>query len=54
MAKGKNDNAKSKMLLSFSSNGGTWGADGVKRSKKNNGRILEGQEWNEFPEKLVG
>ena len=33
---------------------GTWGADGVKRSKKNNGRILEGKEWNEFPEKLVG
>jgi protein gp37 len=29
---------------------GTWGADGVKRSKKSNGRILEGQEWNEFPE----
>lgn len=29
---------------------GTWGADGVKRSKKANGRILMGQEWNEEPD----
>lgn len=29
---------------------GTWGADGVRRSKKVNGRILEGKEWNEYPE----
>lgn len=29
---------------------GTWGADGVKRSKKANGRILLGQEWNEEPQ----
>lgn len=29
---------------------GTWGSDGVKRSKKTNGRILNGQEWNEYPE----
>jgi len=28
---------------------GTWGADGVRRSKKANGRILMGQEWNEEP-----
>ncbi|WP_417363659.1 DUF5131 family protein [Galbibacter sp.] len=28
---------------------GTWGADGVKRSKKANGRILMGKEWNEEP-----
>lgn len=28
---------------------GAWGADGVKRSKKANGRILLGQEWNEEP-----
>lgn len=31
---------------------GTWGADGVKRSKKANGRILLGQEWNEEPAEL--
>lgn len=29
---------------------GTWGADGQKRSKKANGRILLGKEWNEEPE----
>lgn len=29
---------------------GTWGADGVKRSKKSNGRILEGKVWSAYPE----
>jgi len=29
---------------------GTWGADNVKRSKKANGRLLEGREWNDYPE----
>ncbi|PHR70322.1 MAG: hypothetical protein COA67_08430 [Lutibacter sp.] len=29
---------------------GTWGADNVKRSKKANGRLLDGEEWNEYPE----
>lgn len=29
---------------------GAWGADGVKRSKKANGRLLLGKEWNEEPE----
>ncbi len=29
---------------------GTWGDDGVRRSKKANGRILAGKEWNEEPE----
>jgi protein gp37 len=28
---------------------GTWGADGVKRSKKSNGNILQGKVWNDFP-----
>ncbi|MEX0360817.1 MAG: phage Gp37/Gp68 family protein, partial [Allomuricauda sp.] len=28
---------------------GTWGADGVKRNKKNNGRLLMGKEWNAYP-----
>jgi len=28
---------------------GTWGADGIRRSKKANGRVLLGQEWNEEP-----
>lgn len=29
---------------------GTWGVDGVRRSKKANGRTLAGKEWNEEPE----
>lgn len=29
---------------------GAWGADGKKRSKKANGRILLGKEWNEEPD----
>jgi len=28
---------------------GTWGADGLKRSKKANGRLFLGKEWNEEP-----
>ena len=28
---------------------GTWGGDGIKRSKKNNGNLLQGKVWNEFP-----
>jgi protein gp37 len=31
---------------------GAWGADGVRRSKKANGRILLGREWNEEPESV--
>lgn len=29
---------------------GTWGADGIKRKKKENGRLLMGQTWNGMPE----
>lgn len=32
---------------------GVWGADGVKRSKKANGRILLGKEWNEKPKQVA-
>jgi protein gp37 len=28
---------------------GTWGDDGIKRNKKANGRLLNGQEWNNEP-----
>lgn len=31
---------------------GTWGVDGVKRSKKQNGRQLRGEIYDEFPSKL--
>ncbi|MGE4291433.1 MAG: phage Gp37/Gp68 family protein [Desulfovibrio sp.] len=29
---------------------GTWGEDGVKRSKKKNGRLLEGKIWEQMPD----
>lgn len=32
---------------------GTWGADGVRRDKKRNGRELSGRRWNEFPVAVV-
>ncbi|MDA3781352.1 phage Gp37/Gp68 family protein [Sunxiuqinia sp. sy24] len=32
---------------------GTWGVDGVKRSKKVNGRLLAGKTFEEYPESLV-
>lgn len=32
---------------------GTWGVDGVKRSKKVNGRLLTGKTFEEYPETLV-
>jgi protein gp37 len=28
---------------------GAWGADGIKRSKKTNGRLLEGKVWDRIP-----
>lgn len=30
---------------------GTWGPDGVKRSKVANGSVLDGREWKEYPQK---
>ncbi len=32
---------------------GAWGADGVRRSKKANGRRLAGKQWDEMPEVVV-
>lgn len=29
---------------------GTWGADGIKRCKKANGRLFKGKTWNDIPE----
>jgi len=28
---------------------GTWGADGIKRNKKSNGKKLLGKEWIQYP-----
>ena len=30
---------------------GTWGSDGVKRSKKDNGKLLQGKICQEYPQK---
>ncbi len=32
---------------------GAWGADGVRRDKKRNGRELSGRRWDEFPVAVV-
>lgn len=32
---------------------GAWGADGVRRDKKRNGRELSGRRWDEFPVRVV-
>ena len=32
---------------------GAWGADGVRRDKKRNGRELRGRRWDEFPVRVV-
>jgi len=32
---------------------GGWGADGKKRAKKHNGRLLEGRTWDEVPVPLI-
>ncbi len=32
---------------------GAWGADGVRRDKKSNGRELAGRRWNDFPIRVV-
>jgi protein gp37 len=32
---------------------GAWGADGVRRDKKRNGRTLSGRKWDQFPVKVT-
>ncbi len=32
---------------------GTWGADGKRRNKKINGRVLKGRIWEEYPSKVL-
>ena len=32
---------------------GAWGADGIKRSKSANGRLLDGRMWDEYPSEMV-
>ena len=44
------DQCKQQDVAFFFKQWGTWGADGVKRSKKKNGRELDGKIYNEYPE----
>jgi protein gp37 len=39
-------------VLFFFKQWGGWGADGIKRSKKANGRVLLGKTWNDMPDVL--
>ena len=32
---------------------GAWGADGIRRDKKSNGRELNGRRWNDFPVRVI-
>jgi protein gp37 len=39
-------------ILFFFKQWGTWGADGAKRNKKKNGRVLQGKTWDEMPAEI--
>jgi len=43
------DQCASQDVAFFFKQWGTWGADGSKGSKKRNGRILDGRQWNSMP-----
>jgi len=40
---------ESQKVAFFFKQWGTWSNDGIKRSKKSNGRLLLGKEWNQYP-----
>ena len=43
------DECKKQNVAFFFKQWGMWGADGKKRGKKANGRLLNGKIWNEYP-----
>ena len=43
------EQCKEQNVAFFFKQWGTWGADGIRRSKKANGRLFMGKEWNEYP-----
>lgn len=45
--------AQSQGVAFFFKQWGAWGADGVRRDKKRNGRDLAGRRWDEFPVAVV-
>jgi protein gp37 len=44
---------KDQAVAFFFKQWGTWGADEVKRNKKENGRLFKGSEWSEYPAMTV-
>jgi protein gp37 len=40
-------------VLFFFKQWGGWGADGVRRSKKANGRLFDGQTWDAMPDPMA-
>lgn len=47
------DQALAQGVAFFFKQWGAWGADGIKRDKKRNGRNLRGRQWSEFPVEVV-
>ena len=47
------DQCRKQGSIFFFKQWGRWGADGIKRSKKANGRLLLGRIWDNKPQKLV-
>jgi protein gp37 len=47
------DQCLEKSVPFFFKQWGAWGPDGARRSKTANGRLLDGQIWNELPEPLL-
>lgn len=45
--------AASQGVAFFFKQWGAWGADGIRRDKKRNGRELNGRKWDEFPVRVV-
>ncbi|MBE2245320.1 MAG: phage Gp37/Gp68 family protein [Burkholderiaceae bacterium] len=52
-AEGVRTQAVAQGVAFFFKQWGAWGADGVRRDKKRNGRELAGRRWDEFPIPLV-
>lgn len=41
---------KTQNIAFFFKQWGTWGSDGIRRSKKNNGSLLQGKNYKDYPE----
>jgi protein gp37 len=52
-AEGVRTQAVAQGVAFFFKQWGAWGADGVRRDKKRNGRELSGRRWDQFPVRVV-